>query len=126
MDDKIQFSKDLKIAHREITDKDHYWARVSLKFMGEKPIKKGDALLVCTYAYYGPRRSSNGQTYKYRVFPLETSKIGEWQSLSIDYLAPEPTTKNDQFQTYIWNRSANRILIDDFEVRVFEPKRSDE
>ncbi|MDN5349893.1 MAG: hypothetical protein PWQ54_1289 [Bacteroidales bacterium] len=122
MDDKIQFSKDLKIAHREITDKDHYWARVSLKFKGDEPINKGDALLVCTYAYDGPRKSSKGQTYKYRVFPLETTKDGEWNFLSIDYLAPEPSTKNDQFQTYVWKRSQKRIYIDDFKVKVFEPK----
>ncbi|MDD4086655.1 MAG: hypothetical protein PHP48_05375 [Bacteroidales bacterium] len=122
VDDKIHFSKDLKIAHQEITDKTHYWARVSLKFKGEEPINKGDALLVCTYTYNGPRRSSRGQTYKYRTFPLETTKDGEWHILSIDYLAPEPTTENDQFQTYIWNRSQKRIYIDNFKVKVFEPK----
>jgi len=118
---KNPFSKDLKIAHKEITNKDHYWARISFRYLGDYPIKKGDLLLICTYAYHGPRKASIGQTYKYRAFPIETIADDKWHSFSIDYLAPEPTTVNDQFQTYVWNRSQNNIYIDDFTVKIFEP-----
>jgi hypothetical protein len=118
---KNPFSKDLKIAHKEITNKDHYWARISFRYLGVDPINKGDLLLICTYAYHGPRKASIGQTYKYRAFPIETITDDKWHSFSIDYLAPEPTTVNDQFQTYVWNRSQNNIYIDDFTVKIFEP-----
>jgi hypothetical protein len=36
-------------------------------------------------------------------------------------LSPEVTSKNDRFESYLWNLSDKTVLISHFEVEVFEP-----
>ncbi len=116
------FSKKVKLPHREITEKDHLWARVSVDYYSEQPIIKGDLLLVCTYVYRGPRSSVYGSAYKYRTFKLVPDSLNQWQSFQVDYLSPEVVNKKDEFSSYVWYRGPNEVLIDDFRVVIFEPE----
>ncbi len=118
---KTNFSKDLKIPYKSITKADYYWARISFRYFAYKPIENKDLLLICTYTYQGFRRSSVGDSYKYRAFPVENDMPGVWHYFEVDYLSPEVTTLNDKMETYLWYRGSNQVLIDDFKVKVFEP-----
>ena len=62
-----------------------------------------------------------GKVYKYRYIPIKVEKTGEWQQVTIHYLAPEATTPFDRLETYTYYKGKDHIFVDDFEVNILEP-----
>ena len=62
--------------------------------------------------------------FKYRLLELEKQNLkpGIWNEVTMDYLTPFFEDKNDPVQAYFWYRGQKEILVDDFEIMVFEPK----
>lgn len=119
----LQYSPAVKIPNNEITDKEYFWARISFIYKSDTIIQPGDLLLVATYTYQGINYKHKNAVYKYRAFkvPFEAKDQSKWQYFSVDYLSPEITTPKDRFETYVWYRGKNKVLIDNFCVTKFEP-----
>ncbi len=118
------FSPATKKAFKEITSKDYFWARISFRYKYDSLIESSDLLLVSTFTYQGGIEKNKNQAYKYRAFkiPVDSTKVHQWQSYSVDYLSPEVSTPDDRFETYVWNRGKKLVLLDDFQITIFEPK----
>ena len=121
VDPSIAYSPGVKKANGEISQAEHYWASVSFRFLAENPIPDGDFNLVATYNYQGRKKSMQGKVYKYRYIPIKVEKTGEWQQVTIHYLAPEATTPFDRLETYTYYKGKDHIFVDDFEVNILEP-----
>ena len=115
------FSPALKIKHSEITKQDHYWAEIKVKVYADTIPKDDEINLIATYTYQGRKISLIEQPYKYRSFPLSIKETGKWKTFKYMYLSPEPTTKDDRLEVYVWSKSNFKLLIDDFEVTILEP-----
>lgn len=114
------FSPCIKIPHREISDNDLVWYRISFRYFVEKQTQEMDLLLIATYTYQGTRKKAKGKVYKYRSFPINTTETNKWHFFEIDYLSPEISTFDDRFESYLWNRGITKVIIDDFKVQVFD------
>jgi hypothetical protein len=117
------YSKAVKIPYSKITDKNHFWARISYSVYAEDAIAPNELRVVATFTYQGKKQKFIGKPYKYRALPAirDIFTPGQWHHYSIDYLSPEVTSKNDRFESYLWNLSDKTVLISHFEVEVFEP-----
>ncbi len=120
---KTPYSKAVKVPYREITDKNHFWARISYSVYAEDAIAPNELKVVATFTYQGKKQKFIGQPYKYRALPAirDVFTPRQWHHYSIDYLSPEVTGPDDRFETYLWNLSDKNILIGHFEVKIFEP-----
>lgn len=114
------YSPNVKMPHRDISDNDLVWYRISFMYLFEEQPKDMDILLVATYTYQGIRKMAKGKAYKYRTFPLSTITPDTWHYFEIDYLSPEISTVDDRFESYLWNRGIAKVKIDDFKVQVFD------
>ncbi|MCK9291802.1 MAG: hypothetical protein WCR58_11035 [Bacteroidales bacterium] len=123
LDKSLTYSPAIKIPHKQITGKNHYWALISFRLMTDDTLNTDDLLLVTTYGYRGWKRSMRGKVYKYRTFPVQPDQTGGWQRFQFRYLAPEPTTKRDRLETYLWLRADKTVLVDDFKVEILEPEK---
>ncbi len=121
-DERI-FSPAVKVPFNKITDRDHFWARITFRVYAESQSDASDLLLVATFSYRGLNSKMRNKPYKYRAisFATEGLKAGEWKEFQLDYLSPEPTTKRDRFETYLWNISGKSFVVDRFSVQIFEP-----
>ncbi|NOU46764.1 MAG: hypothetical protein HOO86_06855 [Bacteroidales bacterium] len=119
----MQFSPSVKIPYEQITNKDHFWARVSFAYKSDSIVNPSELVLVVTFTYRGKVKANYGIPYKYRYFeiPFDMAKVGSWQNFTIDYLSPEVTTYQDRFETYVLNKGKAKVQIDDFKVIKFEP-----
>lgn len=121
VDPSIAYSPGVKKANGEISQAEHYWASISFRYLAENPIPDGDFNLIATYNYQGRKKSMQGKVYKYRYIPIKVEKTGEWQHVTVNYLAPEPTTPFDWLETYTFYSGNDTIFVDDFEVNILEP-----
>jgi hypothetical protein len=123
MDHLRAFTPAVKIPYKDITEENHFWARISYSVYAHEEIKPNDLKLVATFTYQGKKQKFIGQPYKYRALPAIRDVFApkQWHHYSIDYLSPEVTSPNDRFETYLWNLSGKPVLIGHFEVKIFEP-----
>ena len=117
----MPYSPGVKVADRDISRSEHYWASIRFKVYSEEALEKGELLLVVTYTYQGSKENLKGKVYKYRTFSIDDNPEARWKEYSFNYLAPEATTANDRLETYLWLRTDKLILLDDFEVMIQEP-----
>jgi hypothetical protein len=119
MDSTFSFSPGFFISFRDLTDNYYAWVRASAKIFSPGKTDPGDILLVATFDY-------NGEYYKYRVAKLSEENVktleGGWKELSLDYLTPEPRSRNDKLSVYVWYRGKQPIYIDDLKVELFDPQ----
>jgi hypothetical protein len=123
LNSEMQFTPGVKVPYLEITDKEHFWARMRFSVMALNDAGPNDLKLVATFAYRGNKKHLKGKPYKYRGLVIQPTGLeaGRWYQYQIDYLSPEPATLNDRFETYLWAQGGNSFLVDQFEVRIFEP-----
>lgn len=111
------YSPVIEAEYKEITDRDHVWFHVSCYVLLTDSADSDDFSLVVHFAH-------NGFAYNYKTVESKNSTIipGQWNKLSFDYLSPEVRDTKDQFRTFFWYRGQASILLDDFQVVVFEKK----
>ena len=114
MDSKHRFSPGYKITFEDLTDNYYAWIRASVKIRPNENTGPDDILLVAAFDY-------NGKYYKYRTRKYKPGGKNGWKSLSLDYLTPEPRTKKDHLNVYVWYRGQGEIYIDDLKVELYEP-----
>ncbi|MDY0078693.1 MAG: hypothetical protein RBR87_15600, partial [Bacteroidales bacterium] len=109
------FSPGPKVFHYELSTKAYIWTRISFDYLSFDTLRGDQIFLIANYLY-------EEKPVKYRSFGIVNQLPGTWNSFSIDYLSPEITAKDIQFQTYIWVKDDQEIFIDNFMVNIFEPK----
>lgn len=122
LNNETPFSPGMKMPHKEISDKDLVWYRISFRYYFEEQPKGQDLLLVATYTYQGFRKWDKGKAIKYRAYPVSTNEPNKWHFFEIDYLSPEITSFDDRFECYLWYRGVVNVLVDDYKVQVFDEK----
>lgn len=118
---EMPFAPGVKVANKEISKAEYYWARMTFRVFSETPVLGEEFSLVATYSYKGNKEKFKDVLYKYRSIPVVISETGEWKTYAIDYLAPEAVTPDDWLETYLWYRGSNNVLVDDFAVTIYEP-----
>lgn len=120
---EMPFTPGVKVPFHQITNKEHFWARMSFAIKAEEEALPDDLKLVATFTYQGSKQKLKGKTYKYRAIIIEPEGFnsGQWRTYQFDYLSPEVTTPDDRFETYLWSPTAKTFLVRHFEVKIFEP-----
>jgi hypothetical protein len=109
-----------KILWKDMTDREHVWVRVTMKFLANHDLKESPANLVIELNH-------NNRKYieKYRSWELGEfqQNQGEWTEFSVDYLTPYPlSVRKDLIQIYVYLRGNEPVYIDDMLVEIFERK----
>ncbi len=117
MNEQTPYSPGIELTFSELTGKDHAWIQASVYVYIPDSISGPLPALVATFHH-------QGKTYKYRAksFDQERLNYNTWNRLTIDYLTPEVRSLKDNLKVYVWYRGGSEIVIDDFQVGVFEPK----
>lgn len=117
-DSLTEFGPAITKKYSEITDKYHAWIRVSVWVYPLTDMNKYPACVVTTFTH-------KGKAYKYKCTEIGkfNVELNKWNHITIDYLTPEVVRdKDDMLNVYIWNHHKSHFLIDDLEVKVYEPK----
>jgi len=63
------------------------------------------------------------KNYKYKSVELakDSLKVGEWNSLIMDYEIPYVPYEDDVLAVYIWNRGKQPFYLDNLVIELLEP-----
>lgn len=111
-----RFSPGIDISFQELTSTDHAWVVGEVDIFIPENYEGKLPLLIATFQH-------KEKNYKYRSFSLSPKAIkkGAWNSLSFSYLSPEVRSKKDRLKLYIWHQGNERVLVDNFKIRAYEP-----
>lgn len=101
----------------DLTSRDHFWiiAHIDVKF---------DSLYNDIAPCLVMTMERKEGAYGYRTIDLiPDSARGKWYRFNMIYLTPEIRSKNDRFKCYIWNRSKKSFEVDNFEMKIYKPKK---
>ncbi len=118
MDSTNLFSKSFSISYSQLTDKEYAWIRATVYVYPTVDLNENPTSLILTFQY-------KGKNYKYQGCDFEKLsgiKLNQWNRISVDYMTPIVRTQKDKLQVYIWHRGKQRIIIDDLNVELYEPK----
>jgi len=112
-----QYTPAIRIPFHGLTGADHAWVETRWRVFARSVPVKGN--LVSTFEH-------GGRSYHYAAMLLETMDIrpGEWHSITMRYLTPEPRRRSDPFVTYFWSRDTVPVLVDGPHITVWEPLRA--
>ena len=117
MDTGMPFSPGLLEEYGKISLKSPLGFRVSAWIYSEYPFSSNPGSLVVT-------SNHEGLNYRYEsiLFERENLKPGEWNRVTLSYLAPESPDPKDIIQVYVWFRGTKELYVDDLKIELFEPK----
>jgi hypothetical protein len=116
---KEEFDKlSYKAAFEELTQKDHAWIDIEVRYETSDSVFTDGPFLVTTMLY-------KGEAYGYQgpALPTITDTIGGELVLHYQYLTPEARTVKDEFSTYIWNPAKNNLKVKSFKIKAYERKK---
>lgn len=115
--EKDQFSPAISEKFSKLTNKEYTWVRASgwVYYSTEDAIKNAFLVITCNHG---------NQLYKYKALALEKENLipGIWNKVVADWQTPYLMNKDDLLQSYFWYPGKKSILVDDFQVELFEPK----
>jgi len=117
MSKSLEFSPGINLPYQDISKKDFAWLRASAwVYFTCKPEEALCGLVITC--------NQSGKAYKYRMVELEKQNLkpGTWNQVTMDYMTPFLDDKASNVQAYFWYRGDRQIWVDDFDIRVFEPK----
>ncbi|MCK9421887.1 MAG: hypothetical protein M0Q38_04765 [Bacteroidales bacterium] len=112
---KNEFSPGISIPYNQLSQKDFAWVQAcGYVYFTCKPEEVGCALVITCL--------QNEVAYKYRIIPLEKENLKPfvWNKVCMDYLIPNLEKKSSPVQAYFWYRGDKEVLVDDFEIKLFE------
>jgi len=116
MDRGFEFSPGVTLPYREVSRADLVWIRASawVWFSGRAEELATGLVITC---------NRRGKAFKYRILDLGKQSLapGTWNEVTMDYRTPYFEDKNETLQVYFWHRGDKELLIDDFEITLFEP-----
>jgi hypothetical protein len=117
MSRKLEFSPGINLPYKDLSQKDFAWIRASAWIWFTCKPEEAACGLVITC-------NQKGSAYKYRMLELEKQNLkpGVWNKVTMDYMTPYFENKNNTLQAYFWYRGNKEIMVDDFEITLFEPK----
>jgi hypothetical protein len=100
----------------ELTHLDHAWIRVSARVLKMDSVESIPPAIVLHFSH-------KDKPYKYVAhnWPKESLNVGEWTSLTRDYLSPEVRSINDSVKIYVWNQGGGNYQVDDLKIEIFQP-----
>jgi len=110
------YSPGVNLPFGNVTKKDHFWVRVSLKFFPVKDLKENPAAIIVTMEY-------TKRNFYYRTFELSDAQyeLNKWNTISFDYLTPYPFSyKNENIVAYVWLKGNSPLYVDDINIRALE------
>lgn len=116
MNRNLEFSPGINLPYKDLSKKDFAWIRATAwVYFTCKPEEALCGLVITC--------NQKGKAYKYRLLELEKQNLkpGTWNKVTFDYMTPFFEDKNNTVQVYFWQRGDREFLVDDFEIRLFEP-----
>lgn len=113
------FSVSFEENYYDITNKNYVWIRASVWVYLFAPPKESNSCIVIS-------TETKGKSYKYITSNYDkfSIKLNSWNKIYLDYLTPIIRHTDDKIKVYFWNMGPNSVLIDDFKIEVFEPKKA--
>lgn len=112
------FSKSFEENYFDITSKNYIWIRASVWVYLKTPYLESNSCIVIS-------TEAKGKSYKYVTSNYDNFdvKLNSWNLIHLDYLTPFIRHNDDKIKAYFWNVGSVPVLIDDFKIEVFEPKK---
>jgi hypothetical protein len=105
-----------EIPYKELTCKSYVWIRASVWVYLTAPDTENNSCI-----FIGMKTSQ--RPLKYLTSTYKNMELYKWTEIHLDFITPISLHKDDLVQAYFKNTGMNPVLIDDFKVEVFEPKK---
>lgn len=117
LDENTIYTSAIKMPFDSLTKKDHAFIVIQAKIFKTQASSDKPTLLTASFDY-------KGATYKWRSKSIAELPENEWSTIEMVYLTPEPRTKQDQLNVHFWHRNNTVVLVDDIEIKVYEPRNN--
>ena len=110
------YSPGYQAAYRDLTNKDHFYARATAEVFLPEDYSEGSLLMVMSFEH-------KGGLYKYSTLGPDPDSIryNDWNRISMDYLSPQVRSRRDIFGAHLWYRGKDHVLVRNMEILLFEP-----
>jgi len=123
LDSTDEYPSEVRAIYNQVSDRSYVYIRSSVRvFLFDSIVDKNSLSLVTLFF---KNKVANKYMAKHIITNETPLKINEWNYFSFDYLSPEFFQPTDTFASYLWYRGKKDVLIDDFRVEIFEPKKSE-
>lgn len=116
LDSLLDYSPTFKALYASLHYRPNTWVRASVQVYPLTTGTQKDFALVASVA-------SKGEQIKYSEAWLNPRSIciGNWNTLTMDYLLPAAGNENAEIRVYCLNRGAHSVLMDNFKVTLLTP-----
>lgn len=113
------FTPAVKERYSVVTKKYYAWIKASCLFYTTLNPDSCDAILCVTMTH-------KGHSFKFRGEPIAGKgfKKNTWNKMEFYYMTPELRTTKDTVAVFFWNRSGQKMLIDNLGFEALEPKQN--
>jgi hypothetical protein len=118
MDTGMRFSPGLHSTYGDLDKKLMAGLRVTVWVCSKVPFSENPGSLVAT-------SNHDGLAYRYETVSFGDEKLnqGQWNKVTMYYLAPESPEPEDLLQSYVWYRGEKEMYIDDLKIELIERKK---
>jgi hypothetical protein len=112
------YTKNIRIPYDQLTSKDHVWIRGYGIVEAQSNLEKTG--LNFTMAMF---HKDNPYMWHAISMRKDTNRVFKKDTLIFDYLTPEIRTKRDELSVGFWHQYGDSVLLHDFFIEVWEPKK---
>ena len=109
------FSPGIDLKYKDITNQDHAWILSEAQIFIPQDYEGTYPELVSAFHH-----KDKAYKYRTRLMTPTSIKIGEWNTIKLDYMTPEVRNLNDNLKVYLWHRGKTDIKIRQLKISVFE------
>lgn len=116
--EKNMYSQNIKIPFKELTKKDHVWIRGYGIITPQSKPENSAFHFTMTMLH-----QDEAYTWKGKALTNENSSALKKDTLLFEYLTPEIRSKEDIYSVGFWHQAGDSVLLNDFYIEVWEPKK---
>jgi hypothetical protein len=114
--DDAQYTAAFEAPYNDLTSKSYAWIRATAWIYLTAPLSESNSCIVISM-------ENGDRSIKYLTSNYKNIELHKWTEIHLDFITPIVRNDEDAIKAYFWNMGTKPVLIDDFKVEVFEPRK---